>query len=101
METRFVEGDSGSAVEITCMLTDGTPIDLRNAVVAFNFQVEGQVAIKKDMSVIDGPNGIAQYHFLASELVVGPMIAEVEITEAGERVTQMEPFGWFVRPQIA
>ena len=85
----FVEGDTGSKLRITCRdNVTRLPIDLTGATVVLKWlRPTDQVAISKTMTVISpATSGIAEYLFLAGELVPGLMKMEVKITDAAGKI---------------
>lgn len=97
---RFVEGDTGSALQVTCV-EDGeeTPIDLTNKTVYLRFNVDYGTTASQLMTILAPASGTVQYLFQAGELVKGTLYASVRIVDNIDStfVTQLDPFAYRVR----
>ena len=85
----FVEGDTGSKLRVTCRDNiTRLPIDLTGATVVLKWnRPTDQVAMSRTMTIVSPAiSGIAEYLFLAGELVPGLMKMEVKITDASGRI---------------
>jgi len=83
----FVSGDTGSVLEVTCKDDDaGTVIDLTGATVELQWDDAAGALQSKTMTVTDAVNGVAEYQFLADELIATQMKFEVKITDSGGNV---------------
>jgi len=101
MTIEFVTGDTGSKLVATCVTnSDGLAIDLTGATVRLRW--EGDTSVQtKVMTITDGPNGVAEYQFLAGEIIVPKMKFEVEITDSsGFVVTNLTLIEVGVREQL-
>ena len=83
----FVSGDTGSKLEVTCINNDtGLLIDLTGSTVALKWLDAADTLQTKTMTVTDDVGGVAEYAFLANELISKQMKFEVEITDGGGNV---------------
>lgn len=74
--------DSNSRLRITCLKRDGSIFNLTGYTLALRFRIGKTTHANVAMTVIDAPNGIAEYAFTATNLSEeGIMYAEVEVTE--------------------
>lgn len=81
--TDLVTGDTGSKLIVTCRDNETNEvIDLTGATVKLRWEGDAGV-IEKTMTVTNAAAGIAQYQFLAGEIIVPAMRFEVEITDSG------------------
>ncbi len=79
----FVSGDTGSKLEVTCKDDDtGVVIDLTGSTVKLKWLDAADALQTKTMTITDAVNGVADYQFLANELIETQMKFEVEITDA-------------------
>ena len=83
----FVSGDTGSKLEVTCKDDDtGAVIDLTGATVKLKWLDDAGALQTKTMTITHAATGVAEYQFLADELIQTQMQFEVEITDAGSNV---------------
>jgi hypothetical protein len=86
MSATFVEGDTGSKLRVTCIDNDTRlAIPLAGKTVRLRWD-SGSRMVERTMSVVDAPNGMAEYQFAAGELVSGLMQFEVEIQDGSGNV---------------
>ena len=81
----FVEGDTGSVFQATCKNEDtDAVIDLTGATVTLRWLDSADSLVSKAMSIIGDPAlGVAEYKFLATELIAPAMTFEVKVVDAG------------------
>ena len=83
----FVSGDTGSKLEVTCKDDDtGVVIVLTGSTVKLKWLNAADVLQTKTMTITDAVNGVADYQFLANELIAKQMKFEVEITDSSGNV---------------
>ena len=83
----FVSGDTGSKLEVTCKRDDtGVVIDLTGSTVKLKWDDAVGALQTKTMIITDAVNGIADYQFLAAELIAPQMKFEIEITDSGGKI---------------
>lgn len=88
--TNFVEGDTESALRVTCMNNfDSSVLNLIDCSVKIRWKNKSNVIKLKDMIIVDAPKGIAQYQFDVGELEPPEMNFDVIITNntSGKTVT--------------
>jgi hypothetical protein len=91
MTFRFVSGDTGSKLRVTCRNdSDNSVIDLTGATVALRWYNRATDAvIERTMSIINpATGGQAEYQFAAAELVAPEMDFEVRITDSGGKIVR-------------
>jgi len=80
----FVSGDTGSKLEVTCKDDDtGQVINLHGATVKLKWFDDAGALQTKTMTITHPVTGIAEYQFLAAELIQTQMEFEVEIVDSG------------------
>ncbi len=99
----FVSGDTGSKLEVTCKDNDtGLVINLTGSTVKLKWRDAADALQTKTMTITDAVNGIAEYQFLAAELIAPQMKFEVEITDtAGNVLHNIELIRESVREALA
>lgn len=102
MSYRFVEGDTGSILEITCVESesDDTPISLAGSVVTLKWRNRAGVLRLEIMTITDAPNGIVQYQFEEDDLESPSMKLEAMIHSSGGDVTNLDPIEISVRKRL-
>lgn len=89
----FTELDTGSVLQVNVRDPLDNIVVITGATVKLIYSIGGAAKQTKTMTVTDGPNGIAQYQFLAGELTAvtpeSAMTYEVEVTKAGAVVTSV------------
>lgn len=98
----FVTGDTGSAIELSCIddLTDD-PIDLSNKLVTIKWK-QNRIVHAQEMQVIDPINGLVRYRFQDSELESGNAAFDIIITDitTQERITNKDAVRVTVRQRV-
>jgi hypothetical protein len=85
---QLVAGDTASKRRVTCFDNDtGLPFDLTGATVKLKWKSAGAL-VTRTMAVVDAAGGVAEYQFLAGEIVVPSMTFEVEITDSAGKVVR-------------
>ena len=85
----FVAGDTGSKFEATCQDDQtGLPIDLTGSTVELLWKDAGDVLVVRAMTITDGPGGVAEYQFVAAELVAPAMNFEVKIADSSGKIVR-------------
>jgi hypothetical protein len=78
--TDFVEGDTGSAIEFTCVDSNNfEAIDLTDYTATLQWR-KNKILQSKLMQKMDNINGIVRYIFVANELTSGTMSFDVVLT---------------------
>ncbi len=84
MVNEFVEGDTGSKLEVTCKDdADKSVIDLTGATIKIRWKNKASQLVEKAMTVTNPTGGVAEYQFAAGELEAGTTGFEIEITDSG------------------
>ena len=84
---RFVSGDTGSKLEVTCKSdATGAAIPLSGCTVAVRWRDATNLLVTRSMTVTNASAGIAEYLFTASELIAPKMSFEIRITDGVGRV---------------
>ncbi len=104
----FVEGDTGSTLQVTCVDQDGTAINLTDATVRLYWGFsDGDGMHSATMTITDAANGVVEYKFVNDDVVKkqdlhpGTLTAEVEIIDSGGlRTTSMTELVYEVRKRI-
>lgn len=99
----FVSGDTGSKIQVTCKDNDlGTAINLTGATVTISWENASGTVVTKTMTITNAVSGIAEYQFLAGELLSGKMKFEIVITDAiGKIISNLSLIEVSVREQMA
>jgi hypothetical protein len=83
----FVEGDTGSAIQVKCIDTvSSAPINLTGSTVKIRWVTKAKVTKLKNMIILDAPAGIVQYNFDVGELEPPSMSFDVVITDANTKI---------------
>jgi len=85
---KFVSGDTGSVLRVTCTNdSDGSVINLTGSTVSLRwFDRATDAVINKAMTLVTPASGICSYQFVAGELVSPSMSFEVRITDGSSAV---------------
>jgi hypothetical protein len=86
----FVEGDTESALRVTCMDNNNSSIiNLNGTSVKIRWKNKSNVIKLKEMTIIDAPKGVVQYQFDVGELEPPEMYFDIIITNlsSGRTVT--------------
>lgn len=82
MAIEFVSSDTGSTLRITCKDNrTGTAIDLTGSTVSLRWLGAGGVLVSRTMTIVTALSGIAEYKFVANELIPGIVNFEVQILD--------------------
>jgi hypothetical protein len=85
---QLVAGDTASKRRVTCFDNDtGLPIDLTGSTVKLKWK-SGTTLVEKTMAIVDAAGGVAEYQFLADEIIVPNMAFEVEITDSAGKIVR-------------
>jgi hypothetical protein len=85
--TDFVEGDTGSAIEFTCVDSNNfEPIDLTDYTATLQWR-KNKILQSKLMQKVDNINGIVRYIFISNELTAGTMSFDVVLTNTSTTQT--------------
>lgn len=83
----FVEGDTGSALSVTCTdTTTGAVINLTGSTVALKWESATGAVVTRAMTVSSPASGVALYQFATGELYPTGMQFEVVITDSGGKL---------------
>lgn len=102
MSYDLVTGDTGSKLVVP--ITDresGAVVNLTGCTVKFRWEGSNGSMVNKTASVPTPANGIAEYKFLAGEIIAPEMKIEVEVTDGtGDIVTGTELITLSVREEL-
>jgi len=101
---KFVSGDTGSTLRVTCLNDDDSAIiNITGATVVLRWlNPTTNAYIEKTMTLITPLSGIADYQFLAGELIAPSMAFEVRITDgSGKIIRSLNPINVDVRTAFA
>ena len=90
MDYKFVAGDTGSILRVTCKNdSDDAVIDITGATMKLKWKNKSGILQTKTMTPINPPtNGKAEYQFATGELFPGLMEFEIEITDAASKIVR-------------
>ena len=83
----LVTGDTGSIYQVTCTDSDGVAINLTGATVRLRWEDDVGVIQTRTMGITDAVNGVAEYQFLAAEIIAPKMKFETEVQDSGGFIT--------------
>lgn len=89
----FVEGDTGTVLEVKCKDQYGRPINLTTYTAELIFVI-GSTRTVRTMEQTEPEAGKARYQFVGNELIQGIMLSQIKLTSgAGTVLTsaQLEP----------
>ncbi len=99
-QIRFVEADTGSTLTVECTDQDDVVRDISTDTVRAYWEING-VKRSEQMTITDGPNGLAALTFGEHDLVAGMMTFEVKLeTAAGLIFTCQDSNSFPVRQRI-
>lgn len=88
MASDLVAGDTGSKLRVTCIdAATKAKLDLTGKTVKLIWaRPSNGGAVVKTMSVVDAPNGVAEYQFAANEIEAPQMVFDVKVYNADATV---------------
>ena len=79
--TDFVQGDTGSSIQFTCIDSNNySPMNLAIYTATINWRNSSNTLITRSMQKHDSANGILRYTFGTGELVAGTMKFDIILT---------------------
>ena len=96
----LVAGDTGSSLIFNCTDSRGNPVDLTGATVMFRYQISSNSIVYNPCTITNAPRGVAQYNWNADELVAGPLVGEVTITDTSGKITTSQQVNLTVRAPL-
>lgn len=92
MHYDIVEQDNKIRFQVTCTDPDGVVINLSGCTVAMAWQIGSAAVENRPMIILDAPNGLAAYYFLAGEMQSPVMSIDVTVTKGdGTVITNLDP----------
>lgn len=98
----LVTGDTGCTLRVTCKDgATGAVVNLAGATVKAQWRTLAGTLVSKTMTITGASTGIAEYRFLAGEVIAPSMSIEVEVTDSSGLITSsLETIEFRVRSQI-